>query len=309
MLTSAEFEAHQQKAEITRQSALLQFQRRGLEVVTAISILALALGLTSLGLYRQTLHARRAADHAHLKALSQSATALFLSDQSFESLITATQAGELLQAHEQEIQPDIDLRRDITDALQQALFWIYERNRLDGHTSTVWQVQFMNQGQQLVSASADGTVKLWEADGTPIATLSGNGSPFQAIAVSPDQAVIAAVDSDGFAYLWQQDGTLIESWSAHNQPLRAVAFSPDGQTLATAGEDATIKLWQWQTGARLQSFTSDHGGIQDLLFSADGQTLISGDEGGWLYRWSMDGNLLAMLARSWAWLWIRRVRL
>jgi WD40 repeat protein/predicted transcriptional regulator len=292
VLTSAEVEADKQKAEITRQSLLLQFQRRGLGLVTAISILALALGLSSLGLYRQTLHARWAAEHSHIQALSKSATALFLSDQSFESLITATQAGWLLQAHEAEVNVvDVGLRSDITNALQQALFGVYERNRLDGHTSTVWQVQFINQGQQLVSASADGTVKLWEADGTPITTLSGDGSPFQAIALSPDQAVIAAVDSDGFVYLWQQDGTLVDRWSAHNQPSRTVAFSPDGQTLATAGEDGTVRLWQWQDGTLLQTLTGDHG-IQSVLFSADGQTVMGGDEGGWLHHWSIDGTLL-----------------
>ena len=292
VLTSAEVEADKQKAEIIRQSSLLQFQRRGLELVTAISILALALGLTSLGLYRQTLHARRAADHSHIKALSQSATALFLSDQSFESLITATQAGWLLQVHEDEVNTDTGLRGDITNALQQALFWVYERNRLDGHTSTVWQVQFMNQGQQLVSVSADGTLRLWQADGTLINTLNGNDAPFQAVALSPDQSVIAAVDSDGFAYLWRQDGTLVDRWSAHDQSLRAVAFSPDGQTLATAGEDAMVKVWHWQNGTLRQSFSSDRGGIQSVLFSADGQTVISGDEGGWLHRWSIDGPLL-----------------
>lgn len=293
VLTSAESEANQQKTEITHQASMLRFQRRGLEVVTAISILALALGLTSLGLYRQTLQARRAADHAHIKALSKSATALFLSDQSFESLITATQAGWLLGSHEEEVQAGISLRGDITRALQQALFWVYERNRLDGHTSTVWQVKFMNQGRQLISASADGTLRIWQADGTLMSTLSGNGSPFQDVALSSDQATIAAVDSDGFLYLWRQDGTPLDHWSAHNQPLRTVAFAPDGQTLATAGEDATIKLWRWQNRALLQSFSSDRGGIQDLLFSPDGQTLISGDEGGWLHQWSINGDLLA----------------
>ncbi|NJN21102.1 MAG: TIR domain-containing protein [Leptolyngbya sp. RL_3_1] len=291
VLTSAEVEANQQKAEITRQSSLLQLQRRGLEVVTAISVLALALGLSSLGLYRQTLQARRAADHSHLKALSQSATALFLSDQSFEALVTATQAGSLLQAHETEVEADASLRSEIAKALQQALFWVYERNRLNGHTGTVWQVQFIDQGQGLISASADGTLRIWQADGTLLTTLSGNGAPLQDVALSPDQETIAAVDSEGFLYLWQQDGTVIDRWSAHDQPIRALAFSPDGETLATAGEDAMIKLWQWRSGDLRRSLTSDRGGIQDLLFSPDGQTVVSGDEGGWLQRWSINGQL------------------
>jgi WD40 repeat protein len=70
-----------------------------------------------------------------------------------------------------------------------------------------------NLGKQLASASADETVRLWDA-------VTG-------------------------AALWTLKG--------HRHLVGSVAFSPDGKQLASASPDATVKLWDAATGAALQT--------------------------------------------------------
>ncbi|MDA0674353.1 MAG: TIR domain-containing protein, partial [Cyanobacteria bacterium] len=291
VLASADAEADAQQAEVQRQSTVVENQRQWLRLVTAASILTIALGLTSLGLYRQTATARAAAEKARIEALSRSAEALFLSNQRFEALVAATQAGQLLQSQERTAR-DPQLQAAVTSALRQALFWVYERNQFTGHEGTVWQVEFSQTGDRILSVGADGTLRLWQLDGTPLQTLTV-GVSLNDADLSPDGETIAAVDIQGNGYLWSRQGELLRQWSAHgDSPARVVRFAPDQGAIATGGEDGHINLWDPTTGTLIRTLAGHRGGVQALAFSADGQALLAGDERGWLYRWSTTGTLV-----------------
>lgn len=288
VLASAEAEAAEREAALAQQSATLRNQGRWLQLVTAVSVIAVVLGIFSLQLYRQAQTARQSAERARLRSLIRSAEALFLSDQRFESLLTATQAGALI--HTPGAAPENEnavLRPQVMSALQQALFWIQERNRLEGHTGLVWQVAFDPKGHLLASASADGTVRLWSLSGQPLQVLAGNGTPLQDVAFSKVGFHVAAVGKDGGLYLWNQQGTLLQQWQAHARSVQAVRFSPQGDFIATASDDATVKLWRWD-GTLIRTLTTGtDSGLHTLAIAPDGQQLIAGDEAGQLHFWSL----------------------
>ncbi|WP_027268774.1 TIR domain-containing protein [Leptolyngbya sp. PCC 6406] len=293
VLASAEVEAAARQAEMVHQASTLASQRQWLRLVSAVSVLTIALGLTSLGLYRQTAVAQRAAERSHLEALSRSAEALFLSDQRFEALITATQAGHLLKTITPAVE-DPKLYAAVTSALRQALVWVHERNRFEGHSATIWHVAFNGDGSQILSASADGTLRLWHPDGTLIQLFESPGASFHDGAISPDGQSIAAVDLEGNGYLWNLEGRLQHQWQGEgNQSAWVVQFSPDGGAIATAGADGRIDLRNTENGQLIRSLGEHRNGIQALVFSPDGDTLIAGDYQGWLYRWSITGELQA----------------
>ncbi|MGD1941991.1 MAG: toll/interleukin-1 receptor domain-containing protein [Leptolyngbyaceae cyanobacterium] len=292
VITSAEAEAAGRDSELRRQTAELAGQQRWLQLVTAVSVLAVAMGITSWGLSRQAHRAQKLAEQAQLKALNQSAQALFLSDRRFESLLSATRAGQVFQAFEPEQQTP-ELKAQVLSSLQQSLFWVQERNRLEGHTSTVWQVAFSPDGQTLASVSADGSIRLWCLDGIELAMLEGQGTPLLDVDFSPDGEFLVAADSNGAVHLWNSDGSSEFTWQAHRQPTRAVAFSPSGEYVATASEDATVKVWNLN-GELITNFRGDNGGFQALLWTPNGQ-LIAGDEKGSIYIWDESGTAIATL--------------
>ncbi|MEO0988090.1 MAG: TIR domain-containing protein, partial [Cyanobacteria bacterium J06639_14] len=287
VLASVEVEATVRDAELEHQKQILAGQRRWLQLITAASILAGALGLASWGLSHQAQQAQLRAEQAQLKALTQSSKALFLSNQRFEALIAATRAGRLFQALDPEEQTP-DLRAQVTSSLQQALFWVHEKNRLEGHTGTVWQVVFGPDGQKLASASADGTIRVWHPDGQELAVLECNGGPLLDLDFTPDGEHIAAVDAEGTLYFWSSDGQQQQEWRAHTEPTRAVDFSPDGQLIATASEDATVKLWQ-RDGTLVRTLRGNLRGMQALVWTQDNQ-IVAGDERGTIYIWDESGE-------------------
>jgi WD40 repeat protein len=295
VIASGEVEAAARAIELQRQKAAMAGQQRWLQLVTAVSVLAVAMGITSWGLSRQAQSAQKRAEQAQLRALNQSAQALFLSDQRFDALLSATQAGQLFQSLEPEWQTP-ELRSQVLSALQQSLFWIQERNRLEGHTGTVWQVAFSPDEQKLASVSADGDVRLWGLDGLLLNVLECDGSPLLDVDFSPDGDRLVAVDAEGSIHLWNADGILQNTWQAHEQPTRAVAFAPSGSQLATASEDATVKIWS-TAGDLVATLEGDIGGFQALLWTADDQ-IIAGDEQGNIYVWDATGALLSQFSSS-----------
>ena len=86
-----------------------------------------------------------------------------------------------------------------------------ERTVLRGHTDTVKAVAFSPDGERVLTGSADGTARLWDAaTGKALATLVG-----------------------------------------HTHMVRGVAFSPDGTRVLTGSDDNTARLWDVATGKPL----------------------------------------------------------
>ena len=110
----------------------------------------------------------------------------------------------------------------------------------------VSSVSFSPDGQMIASASADGTVKLWNLDGKPVRTFpahSRGANKVSSVSFSPDGQIIASASYDRTVKLWSLDGTLLQTCQGHSDWVTCVSFSPDGQMLASASKDCTVKLW------------------------------------------------------------------
>ena len=57
-------------------------------------------------------------------------------------------------------------------------------------------------GTWLATVGDDGTVRIWAADGTPRATLTGHRDPVIAVAIAPDGTWLATGGGDGTVRTW-----------------------------------------------------------------------------------------------------------
>jgi len=156
-------------------------------------------------------------------------------------------------------------------------------------------VAFSNDGEQFVSGSWDGTLRL-------NATHSGevlrrfntiSVSSIIAVAISPDgsRIISGSTDSENSLRIWDTNsGNVIDSLSENSQEITAVAFSPDGTQFATGSTDGRVQLWDVQTGKILTDLTGHTGQINSVAYSLDGDLLASGSDDQTVRIWNIDSS-------------------
>ncbi|MBP0006772.1 MAG: hypothetical protein J7642_24165, partial [Cyanobacteria bacterium SBC] len=208
-----------------------------------------------------------------------------------EALLIAMRAGKVLQSTERD---GFYLVYRPISALESMLRNIREQNRLEGHQGRVSSAQFSPDGERLVTASYDGTARLWDSQGNELAVLEGHQSGVSSAQFSPDGERLVTASDDGTARLWDSQGNELAVLGGHQDWVRSAQFSPDGERLVTASDDGTARLWDSQ-GNELAVLEGHQSGVSSAQFSPDGERLVtaSGDDTARL--WDSQGNELAVL--------------
>jgi RNA polymerase sigma factor (sigma-70 family) len=174
------------------------------------------------------------------------------------------------------------------------------RATLEGHTDRVSSVVFSPGGKLLATASADGTVKLWDfATRKVLATLKGHEGVVGHVVFSPDGKWVATAGyDDRTARIWDVATGQELQKLVHNERVYQVAFAPDGKTLIVGGgfhEDGgqsrpELRFWDPATGKERDRLTQGPKlGIQSFVISSDGKLLITGT-GNTFTIWEWDGK-------------------
>jgi WD40 repeat protein/tetratricopeptide (TPR) repeat protein len=235
---------------------------------------------------------------AEISTLTAASEALYFSNNKFDAMMESLRAGKKWRQleHSQEMDTLKDTEILISAALQQAVYGVKERNRLEGHGDVVWGLSFSPDGETIASSSVDKTVKLWRRDGSLLATFKGHTNSVSCVAFSPDNKTIASASLDKTVKIWQRDGSLLATFKGHTNSVTSVAFSPDGQTIASASRDKTIKLWK-SDGTLLRTI-EQFAPVNWLSFSRDGKIIAVASDDGSVKLWSSDGKLIANLWHS-----------
>ena len=160
-----------------------------------------------------------------------------------------------------------------TDARGMAHIWRQGGRRITLPVRRVRDAIFSPNGTLAVTASGDGTVRIWSTNGAPERTLRHIGAV--AVAFDPEGGRLAAAGVDRVA-IWDA-GTWRPARPVRTGPgVVDVSFSPDGERLVTANADGTASIWNVATGLReLKPLKGHRAALTSAAFSPDGSLVVT----------------------------------
>lgn len=208
---------------------------------------------------------------------------------------------------------------------------------LSGHTDMVTKLRFSPDGNLLVSASHDHSVKVWNLQGEELRTIQAGDA--LGIGISPDGSMLATVPFDGPVMLWDPDtgkkikdlggyggydtsdaefsldeqylvvdlASGIYMWRISDGSLvwnsiknsMAATFSPDSKYLAYSDvDDGNKVLLVTPDSTRvIRSLEGMHSPVWELFFSPDG-SLLAASDGVEIHIWRAEDGMLLSVGKT-----------
>lgn len=155
--------------------------------------------------------------------------------------------------------------------------------RFVGHTKDVLSVAFSADNRQIVSASRDKSIRLWNTLGECKYIIQDGDSHsdwVSCVRFSPNnlQPTIVSGSWDRTVKIWNLTNCKLRATLAgHTGYVNTAAVSPDGSLCASGGKDGVILLWDLAEGKKLYSLESGSI-IHSLCFSPNRYWLCAATE-------------------------------
>jgi hypothetical protein len=165
---------------------------------------------------------------------------------------------------------------------------------LKGHGHWVTVVQFTTDGNKVVSASRDRTVKVWDlASKKDTSTLKGNTSDVKGLVLLKEQIISSDGKFNKEKKAWEGE---IKFWDGksekagkslkgHEKEIESLTLSADGKYLLSASEDGTVKIWDVASGKDMQTLKGHADAVWSAAMSADGKHVATGSRDGSVKIW------------------------
>ena len=173
----------------------------------------------------------------------------------------------------------------------------------------VWDVTLSPDGRRILSAGADGTINIWDAEeGKKLMTMRGHETAVMAAAFSADGKRIASISADNKIKVWDaQSGTVLKTLTGYGifssgffptwTPM-PFAFSPDGRKIVSVDPNKAIRVWSADSGTELMTLSGHERWIAGLVFTPDSKRIVSSSSDRTLRVWDASTGQQLMVLKG-----------
>lgn len=173
------------------------------------------------------------------------------------------------------------------------------KGNLEGHISDVNSIDFTSDGNTLVTASRDKSIKIWDVRlGNVIGTLLGHSEEVYSVSFSPvDSNLIVSGSADTTIKVWNiATKSAVRTLNGHQDYVNFVSVSPNGKMIVSASYDGLAKVWDVETGENIYTLNGRDGILLTAKFSPNGKILATGGIGKTIKLWDAStGNEIRTL--------------
>jgi WD40 repeat protein len=172
------------------------------------------------------------------------------------------------------------------------------------HDEYITSVEFSPDGQNILAASNDGIVRLWDLNAQELARFVENEKFIDCATFSPDGQYVlteSSVFGNGTLSLWSMDGKQVFQVNSQYD-YDDCKFSSDSQSIAAFSlHEKRVYVWDIQ-GSYLNSFPVYNKSVAsgvfvsgNMTFSPDGQRIVTASTDGTAGVWETRGERIAVL--------------
>ncbi len=195
------------------------------------------------------------------------------------------------------------------------IFWSNETMRkiehIEAHESTVWDIEFSEDGKHLASCGDDGSFQIWNIEDiekedvwkkSEVKTTPSLGSWLTCLSWHGNEIMVAGGDSSGEGRIYCYDFEKREIKSIHRmgeETYHSICFSPDGSFLLAGTSKGKLQMLRpdnkrnrWK---RVQNIAVERGEITSIVFTeTDGSEFLTGGDDGTLRKWNRQEDKLTL---------------
>ncbi|KAM9317031.1 striatin [Gastrophryne carolinensis] len=177
------------------------------------------------------------------------------------------------------------------------------RGAFEGHTDAVWGLVYSAAHQRLLSASADGTIRVWNAlEASPALSIFNDsqelGTPSSLDIVSSDPALMVASFTSGHTSIFNMEThqkvltleSCIDTGVNSSCQINRVISHPTLPISITAHEDRHIKFYDNNTGKLIHSMVAHLDAVTSLAVDTNGLYLMSGSHDCSIRLWNLESK-------------------
>jgi WD40 repeat protein len=181
--------------------------------------------------------------------------------------------------------------------------------RLSGHSDSVSALTLAANGKTLYSGDLSGDIKIWDLKTGKVIKALATGRPvIRALAVNPEETVLAVECRDGTVHLWDlQQGGKLSPLTRPGWHSLELGMSSDGKFLAFSAMfergGHVINVWDLDTRTEQKTISTEEDGQVLVQFLDGTHTLVTDGELGTLELWDVvsgarKGTLKAPIRRG-----------
>jgi WD40 repeat protein len=149
---------------------------------------------------------------------------------------------------------------------------------IKGHHGQVMSIVFSSDGSQIVSGSADGTVRIRPVASSeePLASIPGHDARVNQVVLSSDGSRLVSGSDDKTVRIW--DGLTCKELAVlhgHEYAVWTVAYSPDGAQVISGSHDHTLRVWDALDFHEIAVLRGHRNWVTFVTFAPDGALIAS----------------------------------
>jgi WD40 repeat protein len=154
-------------------------------------------------------------------------------------------------------------------------------SKMEGHSGKVTALEFLQDTRQCISASEDGTIKIWSCKkGRNVKSIDcHDGASILVMKLLQNGDMAVTGSDDGTAKLWDlRSGNCIRVMNAQGGWVMDVAVSSKEDSLVTSTSDGVVLVWNIESGELSRVLEGHSGAVSCVQLTRKGRFAITGAE-------------------------------